>query len=163
MIRLLSLLIFVLGLGCSSPKSISVTANFGSDLDTHSPKVRQTANRHAEQLYQLPGVTSVAVSGWMILVYTDNPALVPQSIEGVPIETRPAWGGDPEKPENSALVLRRHMGGLQRLPGVQRVTIRPQGDIYVYTNNPAIVPSLVEGIPVKTLPPEFMSNPFASR
>jgi hypothetical protein len=44
--------------------------------------------RRREELEQLPGVGSVGMGDKGIVVETDNPAVVPKEIEGLPIETR---------------------------------------------------------------------------
>jgi hypothetical protein len=138
---------------------------------THSPKVWHTFERCKEDLYRLPGVTSVAVNGWAILVYTDNPATVSPAVEGVLVKTFPAWGNEGSKRINLGAdspraaegyqaasqnevgeALRQYGEGLVRLPGVQRVWPGREGVIYVSTDNPAVLPTAVEGVPVKAEP-----------
>jgi hypothetical protein len=46
---------------------------------------------------------------------------------------------------------------LSQLPGV--VAVRPgYGVVYVFTDRPSLVPKELDGIPVKTLPPEFVNG-----
>jgi len=47
--------------------------------------------RHKPQLLRLPGVTGVGLSAYGIVVFTDNPAVVPSAVEGLPIVTRPSF------------------------------------------------------------------------
>lgn len=135
---------------------------------THSPKIWQTFERCKEELYRLPGVTSVAVSGWTIQVYTANPATVPPEVEGVLVDALPAWGNtgaerttveagsphaaQPPAREEVGGALKRHGEGLVRLPGVRRVWPGREGVITVSTDNPAVLPATVEGVPVRAEP-----------
>jgi hypothetical protein len=50
-------------------------------------------------------------------------------------------------------IHRRHVDELAKLPGVKSVGLREDG-IHVSTSNPAVVPSQVEGLPIKVDPPE---------
>jgi hypothetical protein len=45
--------------------------------------------QHEEELCHLPGVKSCALSRGGIILETDNPAVVPASIEGLPVKTEP--------------------------------------------------------------------------
>ncbi|MGH7962394.1 MAG: hypothetical protein ACRERD_11315 [Candidatus Binatia bacterium] len=58
----------------------------------------------------------------------------------------------PEGEQKAHQVLSRHQEELLRLPGVFSVASN-NGQIHVYTDYPAIVPSEVEGVPIQTLPP----------
>jgi hypothetical protein len=51
--------------------------------------VQQIVKRRGAELRNLPGVDNVILGPEGIIVETDNPAAVPQSIEGVPIKTVP--------------------------------------------------------------------------
>ncbi|MGH7964826.1 MAG: hypothetical protein ACRERD_23930 [Candidatus Binatia bacterium] len=53
--------------------------------------------------------------------------------------------------EEALKIVDRHQEELMRLPGVQSVGLGAEG-IVVGTDNPSVVPSEVEGLPVKTVP-----------
>jgi hypothetical protein len=55
--------------------------------------------------------------------------------------------------EDAMAILKRHNQKLINLPGVEGVGLSADG-ILVYTNNPSVVPSQVEGLPVNTTPPQ---------
>ena len=136
---------------CHQPKPTAVAKGGALDRGSHSPKVTRTFLRHKEDLYRLSGVTSVWLREWAILVYTDNPAIVPQEIDGVLVRTFPAWGGTSPMDERSqAWALVHHREGLLRLPGVQDLE-QCNGVIYVHTDNPAVVPAMVQGVPIKVI------------
>jgi hypothetical protein len=48
--------------------------------------------RHEEELINLPGADGIDYDRDGIIVYTDNPAVVPAEVEGIPIRTAPALG-----------------------------------------------------------------------
>ena len=50
---------------------------------------REIHQRHKDRLGQLPGVTSVGFGRDGINVYTSEPRLVPEAVEGLPIQTFP--------------------------------------------------------------------------
>ena len=49
-------------------------------------------NRHKKELIQLPGATSVGLTAEGIVVETDQPGLVPSTLEGLPVQTKPSRG-----------------------------------------------------------------------
>jgi hypothetical protein len=53
--------------------------------------------------------------------------------------------------EEVLVILSRHQEELLQLPGVQGLGLGDDG-LYVYTDNPAVLPAQVEGLPVKPLP-----------
>lgn len=72
---------------------------------------------------------------------------------------KPRPPGPPQLPliagrpfEEAQAILGRHGGELLRLPGANGVSMDREG-IIVYTDNPAAVPPLVEGLPARALPP----------
>lgn len=110
--------------------------------------------RHKEELRDLPGVEEVGLNAEGIVVYTDNPAVLPTAVEGLPIKPRPPMGirvvGKPLT--EARAILKRHKKELKQLPGVEEVGLGPEG-IEVYTENPAVLPKVVEGVPIKPRPP----------
>lgn len=122
------------------------------------PKTTGVLLRHKEELYRLPGVTSLAMTREEIHVYTSTPAAVPTELDGVPVKTLPPWGGtSPNEQPSVGSVLLRHGDGLRRLPGVRGIHGK-KGTIDVYTENPAVVPEVVEGIPIRVVPPQANSS-----
>jgi hypothetical protein len=53
--------------------------------------------------------------------------------------------------EKALEILERHRAKLENLPGVESVGMGP-GGISIHTNDPGVVPSTVEGLPIKTYP-----------
>src|SRR5581483_4010295 len=89
----------------------------------------------------------------------------PSSSEGVtpptqppPVPTLPLIAGRPY--EEAQAILGRHGQELIHLPGANGVSMDSEG-IIVYTNNPKELPSRVEGLPVRALPP-LRHTPFLS-
>lgn len=52
--------------------------------------VKEITARHTAELLKLPGVTTIMLGADGIIVETDNPSIVPQSVEGVPVKTQPS-------------------------------------------------------------------------
>ncbi|MGE0682675.1 MAG: hypothetical protein AB7P69_17455 [Candidatus Binatia bacterium] len=54
--------------------------------------------RHEQELINLPGADGVSFDSAGIIVYTDNPVVVPPSVEGLPVRTLPPLGRGPLPP-----------------------------------------------------------------
>ncbi len=54
--------------------------------------------------------------------------------------------------EEALAILERHREEIMRLPGVQSVGMG-NGGIVVETDNPAVLPLEIEGLPIKPIPP----------
>lgn len=82
----LILTILIAGFGCIF---LQPPATGSAPVKTipESPKVWRALQLHYEELLQLPGVKRVTAGDWSIRVYTENPAVVPREVDGVPIET----------------------------------------------------------------------------
>ena len=83
------------------------------------------------------------VQGWRFCVDQKNP-------ESIPLLMMPPVAGIPF--ETAQKIAERHADELQKLSGVETVIFGLDG-IIVETDNPAVVPPNVEGVPVKTRPP----------
>lgn len=104
-------------------------------------------------LRDLPGVEQVSVGVDGIYVSTDEPGRVPATFKGIPVKTvppmQPRIQGRSHAEVNA--ILGRAQRDLVHLPGVQEVTLGFDG-LYVFTDQPDLIPTEMEGLPVKTLP-----------
>lgn len=156
-----SAIIFVVLLACTGSSSClqpkPMASLPGAKVQRSPPKAAGVIARHKEELYRLPGVTSIAMKGNAVHVYTSIPTAVPTELEKVPVKVFPPWGGTSLSDESSVgSVLLRHGEGLQRLPGVRGIHGK-KATIDIYTDNPSVVPEVVEGIPVRIVSPQ--ANP----
>ena len=84
--------------------------------------------------------------GWTFCIDRRNPQPIPDS-QSISAMMTPPIAGIPY--EECLKILERHRDDLMQLDGVKGVGIGSEG-ISVYTSNPDIVPSELEGLPVKT-------------
>jgi len=107
--------------------------------------------RHKAELMVLPDVEGVRLCLEGICVDTENPAVLPKKVEGLPVKAflplRPAFIAGRSYREALA-IFQRHREELMRLPGVEGVGLGMDG-LVVTTENPKILPTEVEGLPVK--------------
>lgn len=85
----------------------------------------------------------VSLGGWRFCIDPAQPEPIP------PLMAPPIAGIPFEKAQE---ILERHQQALRQLPGVKAVGLGVDG-IYIQTENPAILPAEVEGLPVKAIPP----------
>src|SRR5205814_2400986 len=82
----------------------------------------------------------VEMGGWRFCVDPEHPETIPPlmapPIAGIPYE-------------EALAILERHREEIMRLPGVQSIGMGAEG-IRVYTDNPAVLPPEVEGLPIKS-------------
>lgn len=113
----------------------------------------ELVTRRTAALRHLPGFEAVSVGVDAIYVYTDRADLLPATLEGIPVKPlppmRPRLQGRPHAEVDAILV--RAQRDLEDLPGVQEMGLDAEG-IYVYTDQPELIPEKIEGLPVKTLP-----------
>src|SRR5438034_514936 len=86
---------------------------------------------------------AAGLNGWRFCIDPEHPEPMP------PLEVPPIAGISYEE---ALKILERHREELMLLPGVDTVGLGADG-IHVYTENPAVVPPEVEGLPIKPLPP----------
>lgn len=86
----------------------------------------------------------VSLGGWRFCVDPEHPEPIPPlmipPIAGIPYE-------------EALKILERHREELMKLPGVEAIGMSAEG-IEVETNNPAVLPQEVEGLPIKPIPPK---------
>lgn len=85
------------------------------------------------------GFTEAPTFGWRFCINPEQP-------EPIPLLMEPSIAGISYS--KAAAILERHREELLKLPGVQGVGLGAEG-ISVWTDNPAILPSQLEGLPVK--------------
>jgi hypothetical protein len=76
----------------STPSEPPATPKFPPIAGLPLQEALAILKRHGEELINLPGADGVALDSDGILVYTDNPAIVPAQVEGLPVKTQPALG-----------------------------------------------------------------------
>jgi len=85
----------------------------------------------------------VSLGGWRFCIDLEHPETIPPlmapPIAGIPYE-------------EALAILERHREEIMRLPGVQSVGMG-NGGIVVETDNPAVLPLEIEGLPIKPIPP----------
>ncbi|MGH7964797.1 MAG: hypothetical protein ACRERD_23775, partial [Candidatus Binatia bacterium] len=110
--------------------------------------------RNRQKLLQLPDAEEVKLGFDGIYVVTDNPSVLPKEVEGIPVKQqhpmRPATvAGRPYKEAKAIFERRREQ--LRHLPGVKDVVLAPEG-ILVDTDNPAVLPAEIDGLPLRLFP-----------
>lgn len=83
------------------------------------------------------------LDGWRFCVDPKQPETIP-ALMAPPIAGIPFY--------EAMAILDRHQQELMQLPGVESVGLGAEG-VQVGTSNPAVVPSQVEGLPIKIIPP----------
>jgi hypothetical protein len=98
-----------------------------------------------EQADECPrGFREIIQFGWHFCVTPGAPESIPTAMMEPPIAGIPF--------EEALKILERHRDELLQLPGVTAVGMGSEG-ITIETTNPSVVPSDVEGVPVKVRPP----------
>ena len=126
--------------------------------------------RHRPALRQLPGVEGLSLQEEGLLVYTDQPELVPSTLEGLPVIPVPRLGvDDPPGPGELAdreAWLTQHRAGQQALPeqdcGPYAHWVPEAGACRVHRRSPA-AQAAVSRVPLPPPPGVIVLRPDGSR
>jgi hypothetical protein len=96
--------------------------------------------------WSLSPISSLAepLVGADLILPRDSAAVLPP-VAGIPYD-------------EASRIVARHQEELMRLPGVQGISLGPEG-ILIHTEVPTALPATIEGLPVKALPPLSASQP----